>query len=78
MKDVLDVLRTKEREVQRVRKEIEAVRLAAVLMLIADDNDLTSVSAPIHGATQVSRSNESPVMRLRSLEGPKSQGTYMQ
>jgi hypothetical protein len=36
MRDVLEVLREKELEIERVRKEIKAVRLAAVLLLIAD------------------------------------------
>jgi hypothetical protein len=38
MKSVEEVLRLKEEEVQRVRKEVEALRIAAGLLNDADDS----------------------------------------
>jgi hypothetical protein len=51
MKNIYEVLRQKENEIQQLQKDIEALRVAA--RLLADDNDtetaasrLTSSSAP--------------------------------
>lgn len=50
MKNIYDVLRQKENEIQQLQKDIEALRVAA--RLLADDNDAEtvstrSVSAPV-------------------------------
>jgi hypothetical protein len=39
MKTVEEVLRTKEEEIQRVRKEVEALRIAAGLLSDQDSED---------------------------------------
>ena len=46
MKNLYEVLRQKELEIQQLQKEIEALRVAA--RLLADDNDVeTSVARPV-------------------------------
>jgi len=52
MRDVLEVLRQKELEIERVKREINAVRLAAVLLLLDDD---TSDPAHRSGELQCSK-----------------------
>jgi len=39
MKDPLEVLRSKEQEIDRVKKEVDALRVVAELL--ADENDIT-------------------------------------
>ncbi len=51
MKNLYEVLRQKELEVQQLQKEIEALRLAA--RLLADDNETESSSSSTRSVTQV-------------------------
>ena len=48
MKNIYDVLRQKELELQQLQKDIEALRVAA--RLLADDNDAESASARSMGS----------------------------
>jgi hypothetical protein len=43
MKNIYEVLRQKENEIQQLQKDIEALRVAA--RLLADDNDAETVSS---------------------------------
>jgi hypothetical protein len=44
MKNVFDVLRTKEQDIQRVRKEVDALRVAA--RLLAEDGETQILEMP--------------------------------
>lgn len=46
MRDVSQVIREKEVEIVRVRREIEALR--SILPLLSDDDDDKPVDAPVH------------------------------
>lgn len=48
MKNIYDVLRQKEQELQRVQREIEALRIAAPLL--ADDTDVETVPVKTAGS----------------------------
>jgi len=44
MKDVMELLRAKEQELSKVRKQVEALRIAVPLLRTEDDPLLTSTS----------------------------------
>ncbi|MFB3916859.1 MAG: hypothetical protein ACE14M_09020 [Terriglobales bacterium] len=62
MKNIHEVLRQKEADLQRVQKEIEALRI--VLRLIADESDEAVVSAPRMAAVGDGSTAVSPVASI--------------
>jgi hypothetical protein len=49
MKDIYEVIRQKEADLERVQREIEALRLSARLL---EDNVRPAPAAPVYAATQ--------------------------
>ena len=67
MKNLYEVLRQKELEVQQLQKEIEALRVAA--RLLADDNDTeTSASRPVPSMVATPRISSAVAATVRPAE----------
>jgi hypothetical protein len=65
MKNLYDVLRQKEAEIQQLQKDIEALRVAA--RLLADESESESVGRPMTGPTQT-RVATSPVATAKPAD----------
>jgi len=67
MKNLYDVLRQKEAEIQQLQKDIEALRVAA--RLLADESESESIgSRPMTGPTQTPRVATSPVATAKPAD----------
>lgn len=69
MKNIYDVLKQKESEIQQLQKEIEALRIAATLL--ADDTDARPVAAAVAAPTPVLAPvrNTTPVIKEAAHSG---------
>jgi hypothetical protein len=73
MKNLYEVLRQKELEIQQLQKEIEALRVAA--RLLADDNDTEiSVSRPVSSGVTTPRISAAVAAAVKPVEplGPSA------
>jgi len=46
MRDVMELLRNKEQELLKVKRQVEALRIAAPLLAGEEDHGMTSVRSP--------------------------------
>ncbi len=79
MKNINDVLRLKEQQIQQLQREIEALRVAA--RLLADDNEVaprpassTNVAVPAMPPPQMVMRPAQPVA---PVSAPKESSTYV-
>jgi hypothetical protein len=73
MKNIHDVIRSKEQQMQQIQKELEALKLAA--KLLADESD--AAPQPVRaGATSVPAQAPTMVMRPAAT-ATKDSGTYV-
>ncbi|HEX9121528.1 MAG TPA: hypothetical protein VF840_13395 [Terriglobales bacterium] len=70
MKNIYEVLRQKENEIQQLQKDIEALRVAA--RLLADDNELDTVRTVTSTGTapRVSAAAVTPAVKPAETLGP--------
>jgi hypothetical protein len=70
MKNIYEVLRQKENEIQQLQKDIEALRVAA--RLLADDNELDTVRTVLSTGTapRVSTSAVAAAVKPAETSGP--------
>jgi hypothetical protein len=62
MKNIYDVLRQKELEVERLKKEIEALRIVAPMLMDEKDQSAASATATTTKAYTSSQQNAEPVV----------------
>lgn len=53
MKDVMELLRAKEQELLKVRRQVEALRVALPLLRAEDDSQVTGMAPVPRGAGQL-------------------------
>ena len=68
MKNIYEVLRQKENEIQQLQKDIEALRVAA--RLLADDNELDTMRSSTGTAPRVSAAAVAPTGKSADTLGP--------
>jgi hypothetical protein len=68
MKNIQDVIRSKEQQLQQIQKELEALKLAA--KLLTEDGDAAAPAARPAAATTA------PGMVMRPASAAKDSGTY--
>jgi hypothetical protein len=78
MKNINDVMRTKEQQIQQLQREIEALRVAA--RLLADDGDMVA-ARPASSTNVAMPAMPAPSMVMRPAQtpapSPKDSGTYV-
>lgn len=81
MKNINDVLRLKEQQIQQLQREIEALRVAA--RLLADDNDVVPAPRPATSTNVAVPAMPAPQMVMRPAQpvapvsAPKESSTYV-
>jgi hypothetical protein len=68
MKNIYEVLRQKENEIQQLQKDIEALRVAA--RLLADDNELDTLRSVTSTGTAPRVSTSAPAVKSADTLGP--------
>ena len=81
MKNIMEVLRVKEQQLQQIQRDIEALRVAA--RLLADDSDVAPAPRPASSTNVAVPAMPAPQMVMRSpqpaapVAAPKESTTYV-
>lgn len=77
MKNIQDVIKAKEQQLQQIQRELEALRVAA--RLLADDSDAPAARAATTASVPAA-ATAAPAMVMRPAQpvaAPKESGTYV-
>lgn len=78
MKNIHDVMRQKEQQIQQLQREIEALRVAA--RILAEDGDVAPAPRPATSTNVAVPAMPAPQMVMRPAQpvaAPKDSGTYV-
>jgi hypothetical protein len=76
MRDIFEVIRQKENELERIQKELDALRLAARLLEDPKDMSARVPAAPIVTVREPATAATSPVLRSQTAAAASGQGSW--